>query len=163
MLCLPINRCILSFQRKLIKSILLWFITGLIFISGCRTEDTTKQVGEKTGKAQVSSRKINLSAGETIYNKYCFYCHGKEGRGDGAIGIGLTLKPVDFVGDIERMKKSDEALFESISKGIHRKAGGEQITMPQWDLILHEDDIWSVLAYIRQLSEKGRTKDAEGH
>ncbi len=153
----------ISAKSFLVKSTLFGLTTGLIFFSACRTENTTKQAVENKGKIEASSRKADLAIGEMVYNKYCFYCHGKEGRGDGAIGIGLTLKPVDFVGDIERMKKSDEALFESISKGIHRKAGGEQITMPQWDLILHEDDIWSVLAYIRQLSEKGRTKDAEGH
>lgn len=153
----------ISDKSYLVKSILFGLITGLIFFSACRTENNTKKEMEDTGKIEASSRKVDLTIGEMVYNKYCFYCHGKEGRGDGAIGIGLTLKPVDFVGDIERMKKSDEALFKSISRGIHRKAGGEQISMPQWDLILHEDDIWSVLAYIRQLSEKGRTKDAEGH
>ena len=106
--------------------------------------------------------KGDLSIGKRVYNKYCYYCHGTEGRGDGAVAIGLTPRPANFVKDAERMKKSDRELFESISKGIHREIGGDELAMPQWNLILTEDEIWSVLAYVRHLSEKGRAEDAKG-
>ena len=106
--------------------------------------------------------KEDLSIGKKVYNKYCYYCHGTEGRGDGAVAIGLTPRPANFVKDAERMKKSDRELFESISKGIHREIGGDELAMPQWNLILTEDEIWSVLAYVRYLSEKGRAEDAKG-
>lgn len=124
----------------------------LILTSACSSGNNQRQSTEAV------RRKPDLAAGERLYNKYCFYCHGKEGRGDGAIGIGLPIKPVDFVGDVERMKKSDEALFQSISRGIHRKIGGESLQMPQWDLIMKEDEIRDVLAYIRFLAEKGKEK-----
>lgn len=107
--------------------------------------------------------KGDLSVGKRVYNKYCYYCHGTEGRGDGAVAMGLTPHPANFVKDAERMKKSDKELFESIAKGIHREIGGDELAMPQWNLILTEDEIWSVLAYIRHLSEKGRAEDAKGH
>ena len=107
--------------------------------------------------------KGDVSIGKRVYNKYCYYCHGMEGRGDGAIAIGLTPHPANFVGDADRMKKSDKELFESISKGIRREVGGDELAMPQWNLILTEDEIWSVLAYVRYLSEKGRAEDAKGH
>lgn len=106
--------------------------------------------------------KGDLSIGEKVYNKYCYYCHGTEGRGDGAVAIGLTPHPANFVKDEERMKKSDRELFASISKGIHREIGGDELAMPQWNLILTEDEIWSVLAYVRYLSKKGRAEDAKG-
>ncbi len=105
-------------------------------------------------------RKIDLERGKEIYNKYCYYCHGREGRGDGAIAIGLTPRPANFVDDVERMKKPDEVLFQSIAKGIHRK-GAEAMVMPEWDLILSEQDIWDVLGYVRYLSKKGREKAGE--
>jgi len=104
--------------------------------------------------------KVNLERGRQIYNKYCYYCHGREGRGDGAIAIGLTPRPANFVDDVERMKKPDEVLFQSIAKGIHRK-GSEAMVMPEWDLILTEQDIWDVLGYVRYLSKKGREKARE--
>lgn len=133
-------------------------VVSIIIITACNSGSNNKQPKEGTGKGNMAVRKPDLAVGERLYNKYCYYCHGKEGRGDGAIGIGLPLKPVDFVGDVERMKKSDEALFQSISKGIHRKIGGESLQMPQWDLIMKEDEIRDVLAYIRYLAEKGRAK-----
>lgn len=105
-------------------------------------------------RALTSTR--DVAAGANLYKKYCFYCHGPEGRGDGAIGLGLPVRPADFVGDVERMKKSDDDLFQSISKGMHGTTGGESLQMPQWDLILKEDEIWDVLAYIRLLADKGR-------
>lgn len=138
--------------------LLFCIITSLIIISACSSCNNQKQSPEVAGKENAAIRKPDLAVGEKLYNKYCYYCHGKEGRGDGAIGIGLPLKPVDFVGDVERMKKSDEVLFQSISKGIHRKIGGEALQMPQWDLILKEDEIWDIVAYIRYLSEKGRAE-----
>jgi len=106
--------------------------------------------------------KGDLSIGKKVYNKYCYYCHGTEGRGDGAVAMGLTPHPANFVNDAERMKKSDRELFESIAKGIHREIGGNELAMPQWNLILTEEEIWSVLAYVRYLSEKGRAEDAKG-
>ena len=106
--------------------------------------------------------KGDLSIGKKVYNKYCYYCHGTEGRGDGALAMGLTPHPANFIKDTERMKKSDRELFESISKGVHREIGGDELAMPQWNLILTEDEIWSVLAYVRYLSEKGQAEDAKG-
>lgn len=127
----------------------------MILIAACSSGSNQKQSPEVAGTGKGSNRKPDLAVGEKLYNKYCYYCHGKEGRGDGAIGIGLPLKPVDFVGDVDRMKKSDGVLFQSISKGIHRKIGGEALQMPQWDLILKEDEIWDIIAYIRYLSKIG--------
>ncbi len=127
-------------------------ILNIFLITACSSGNNQKQ------STDVAVRKPDLAVGERLYNKYCFYCHGKEGRGDGAIGIGLPLKPVDFVGDTERMKKSDEALYQSIARGIHRTIGGESLQMPQWDLIMKEEEIRDVLAYIRYLAEKGKTK-----
>ncbi len=138
--------------------ILFYIITIVILITACSSGSNQKQSTEVAGKGNIAVHKPDLAVGERLYNKYCFYCHGKEGRGDGAIGIGLPLKPVDFVGDIERMKKSDEALYQSIARGIHRKIGGESLQMPQWDLIMKEEEIRDVLAYIRYLAEKGKGK-----
>ena len=139
----------------------LCILVSLIIISGCSTGDNTRQAKKNIVEEKINSKKGDTSIGKGIYEKYCHYCHGMEGRGDGAIAIGLTPHPVDFVNDVDRMKKSDEALFESISRGIHRKIGGDSIAMPQWDLILTKDEIGSVLTYIRYLSEKGRTEDAK--
>lgn len=147
-----------KFAIEIIKRVSLFFglIVSITLIAGCGFSDSVNKPTEEIEAGKITSKKGNISIGKGIYNKYCFYCHGMEGRGDGAISIGLTPRPVDFVNDVERMQKSDEVLFETISKGIHRTYGGEALAMPQWNLILKDDEIWSVLAYIRSLSAKGR-------
>lgn len=141
-----------------IYKLLFPIITMVVLITSCSSNNNQKQSTEDAGRENVAVRKPDIAVGERLYNKYCFYCHGKEGRGDGAIGIGLPLKPVDFVGDTEIMGKSDEVLYQSIARGIHRKIGGESLQMPQWDLIMKEEEIRDVLAYIRYLAEKGKAK-----
>lgn len=140
----------------------LCIIISLILSTGCSVGENTKQ-SKKMAEENITSKKGDISVGKRVYEKYCHYCHGMEGRGDGAIAIGLSPLPVDFVNDVDRMKKSDKALFESISRGVHRKIGGEAIAMPQWDLILTKDEIWGVLAYVRYLSEKGRMENPEDY
>ncbi len=97
--------------------------------------------------------------GEAIYEKYCHFCHGPKGRGDGPIGIAITPKPVDFTTD-KRMLKTDKELFSSISNGIRRENGGKEMAMPRWKDILSEKDIRDVLAYVRQLEREGK-KDSK--
>ncbi|GMR04299.1 MAG: hypothetical protein BMS9Abin23_0192 [Thermodesulfobacteriota bacterium] len=97
----------------------------------------------------------DLVSGKKIYQKYCHFCHGRSGMGDGPIGIAITPKPVDFVHDRKRMSKPDEKLFESITNGIRKEIGGKEMAMPAWGGILSEKERWDVLKYVRELERKG--------
>jgi len=105
-------------------------------------------------------RRGDLVAGKAVYERYCHYCHGRKGYGDGHVGTAITPHPADFVHDTKRMRKSDEKLFKSISDGVQRKIGGEAMAMPRWANILSEKQRWDVLAYVRELERAGRA--AEG-
>lgn len=94
-------------------------------------------------------------AGKVVYDNYCRFCHGNEGYGDGPIGTAITPHPANFVEDAERMAKTDEELYRSITKGIERQIGGEEMVMPRWQEILSDQERWDVLAYIRELHRKG--------
>lgn len=133
----------------------------LFILSSCSRNNSDpallKNAGEKKSeeKAEVKVRQGDPEKGKVIYEKYCFYCHGREGRGDGAIGIAVSPHPADFVGDKRKMAKSDEELIKSISEGIHREVGSEEMAMPRWKEILTEQERFDVLAYVRYLSKKG--------
>lgn len=99
------------------------------------------------------------SAGKHIYQEYCHYCHGPEGRGDGPVATAISPHPANFVEDAKRLEKSDAELYESISKGIHKDIGGDAMRMPRWMDILTPQERWDVLAYIRYLSTEGQKKD----
>ncbi|MBI5344271.1 MAG: cytochrome c [Deltaproteobacteria bacterium] len=98
----------------------------------------------------------DIEAGKAVYEKYCRYCHGEKGLGDGVVATALTPHPADFVNDAIRMSKSDEELLKSITDGIRRDIGGEALSMPAWKSILTEKERHDVLAYVRKLEREGR-------
>ena len=134
-------------------------------ILGCSAPDDTGLKNKEAAKPAITLEAAKPAtaavrgdprAGKDIYEKHCRYCHGKKGLGDGAIGIALTPKPADFVGDTKRMAKPDEELYESITNGVQLAEGGEGMAMPAWKSILTTRERWDVLAYVRQLEETGR-------
>ncbi|MBI5328562.1 MAG: cytochrome c [Deltaproteobacteria bacterium] len=110
-------------------------------------------------KETAATKRGDPERGKAIYEKYCFYCHGRTGKGDGAVSIAISPHPADFISDKKRMAKSDAELFKSISEGIYRDTGGEEMAMPRWKDILTEQERWDVLMYIRELS-RGKRHEA---
>jgi len=104
--------------------------------------------------AYAATANVDLDDGKVIYMKYCFYCHGKEGKGDGAIGIAVKPKPVDFVNDVKRMSRSDAELMKSIDDGIIQDPDS-RMYMPAWKEVLSEAERWNVLGYVRLLAAQG--------
>ncbi len=98
-------------------------------------------------------------AGKLVYEKHCHFCHGRTGRGDGPVGIAVSPHPANFVTDAKRMKKSDKELFDSLSDGIVKELGGDEMAMPAWRGILTPQERWDVISYIRLLSLEGKEKD----
>lgn len=134
-------------------------------LSGCSKEASKAPSGEAAAPgAQVSVKTTQLdeikaqagdpAAGKAVYEKYCHYCHGEKGMGDGPIGIAITPRPADLINDRSRLAKTDEQLFYSITEGITRATGGKEMAMPRWKDILTEKQRWDVLSYIKQLEKE---------
>ncbi len=117
------------------------------------------QAKAKKGYNKASLHRGDPVAGKAIYERYCHFCHGRRGYGDGPVGMAITPHPADFVHDEKRMRKSDEKLFRSISEGIQRKIGGEAMAMPRWAGVLTEKERWDVLSYVRELEREGRARE----
>ncbi len=84
------------------------------------------------------------SAGATVYKAKCLTCHAKDGSGN--TPVGKSLQSADLR-SAEVQKKSDAELTESVSEG--------KGNMPAFKTLLSEDEIHSVLAYVRTLASKG--------
>lgn len=83
------------------------------------------------------ANQIDLVAGKKTYQTYCMACHMENGRGNGV--------SADFVGDKNRLAKSDVELIRSIRRGFEN----EKASMPPFGAVLSESDLQNVLAYIR--------------
>ena len=92
--------------------------------------------------------KGDAAKGKETYNTTCAACHGPEGKGDGVAAAALDPKPRDLSDGAYVSTLSNEHLYKVISEG--GPAVGLSPLMAAWGGVLSEQDIWNVVAYIRQ-------------
>lgn len=88
-----------------------------------------------------------IKNGMVLYQSYCAPCHGKNGKGDGPAAASLNPKPADHTSP-EVQTESDGTLFYKISEG---RAG---TAMPPFKAVLHPDQRWAIVNYIKTLDKK---------
>lgn len=89
---------------------------------------------------------------DSLFGDVCAVCHGASGKGDGPSAAGLHPKPADFTDCKAMAKDSDETLFKIIRDG--GQSVGRSTVMPSWKDSLSEDQIRSLVKYIRGLCKK---------
>ncbi len=91
--------------------------------------------------------------GRRLYNQYCIPCHGREGdgRGDRAKTERLDPAPRDHTNGSYMNMLPDMRLFMVIKFG-GRAMNLSQI-MPQWGHLLSDEEIVSVIRYVRTLAD----------
>ena len=90
-----------------------------------------------------------IVAGKKIYEKYCYYCHGIKGDGNGPAAPRMDPKPRDFTRNEYKVRSTefgtlptDEDLFRIITSGV------EGTAMPFWSNLSNEER-WQVTYYIK--------------
>jgi len=96
------------------------------------------------------ARAQSATEGQKVYTTYCSSCHGDKGRGDGAAGKALPVKPADHTDGKLMNSFSDEFLINIISKG--GAAVGKSSFMPAWGGVLKDDQLQDLLAYLRSIA-----------
>jgi putative heme-binding domain-containing protein len=103
--------------------------------------------------ASPGSEKSNplVSQGRTLFQHYCAVCHGVSGDGDGYNAEQLDKEPAELSDKKFVAKKSDSQIYRVI------KFGGQGVKkshlMPVFGHTLSEEEIWSLVAYVRYLAE----------
>jgi mono/diheme cytochrome c family protein len=92
-------------------------------------------------KNPVEADAVSLQEGKAIYKRHCVSCHGKTGKGDGVKAAQLDVHPGNFAKDLK--EQTDGALFYKTAEGRNQ--------MPSYKKKLQDDEIWSVVNYIRTL------------
>ncbi len=92
----------------------------------------------------------SILSGERIYQRLCYHCHGRQGKGDNnAYMASIGHKPADH-SDLAAMQKlSDAAFFVALRDGVKDDRGW--FTMPPWESVLTSQEMWDVIAYVRHL------------
>jgi mono/diheme cytochrome c family protein len=99
----------------------------------------------KSMKNSVASDAESIAAGKALWSTHCKSCHGVKGQGDGPKAAQLKTEPGDFSKASEQTQ-SDGSLFYKTSEG--------RDDMPSFKKkIPDQDDIWSIVNYIRTLKK----------
>jgi len=93
----------------------------------------------------------HVAKGHKIFSRYCSACHGEEGNGQGYNAPNLDPHPRDLTDSEEEYmaKLSNDEIYEVIQLGgygVDLSAG-----MPVWGKVFSEEEIWSLVAFIRTL------------
>jgi mono/diheme cytochrome c family protein len=95
-----------------------------------------------------AAEKGDAAKGKETFQTTCAACHGAEGKGDGVAAAALDPKPRNLSDPAYVSTLSDDHLYKVISEG--GAAVGLSPMMAAWGGTLSEQDIWNVIAYIRQ-------------
>lgn len=90
-----------------------------------------------------------LEGGERLYVEYCASCHGIGGDGDGYNAEYLPTAPTQHSDSSYMSTRSDDVLFDTIFAGGY--VMNKSARMPTWGFTLERDQIWQLVAYLRQL------------
>jgi mono/diheme cytochrome c family protein len=103
----------------------------------------------KKMKNPVASNAQSIEAGQKIYQTRCAPCHGGMGKGDGAAGGSLPVKPSDLTDAKWDHGSTDGEIFTSIRDGI-----GPKFVMKGSKDKVSDQDIWNIVNYLRSIGPK---------
>ncbi len=91
--------------------------------------------------------------GKSIYNRFCIYCHGEKGEGDGPAGSLSGVDTGDLSNGAYMSQLSDQELYDRIAWGEEKFP---YLQMPGWRSSLSDGEIRALVKYVRTLAvDKG--------
>ena len=84
--------------------------------------------------------------GAKLFTRYCGTCHGSTGKADGVFTELFTPRPQDLTERGAMSRRTDTELY-----GVIRHGRGP--AMPAWGHLLTPQEIWDLVAHIRQFSQ----------
>jgi mono/diheme cytochrome c family protein len=103
----------------------------------------------RTVKNPVASSPASITAGAAAYKKYCAFCHGAEGKGNGPLAPKDSMPP-DLTDAKWDHGSTDGEIFTLIMAG-----GGANSKMIAFKGKMPDQDIWHIVNFIRSLGPKG--------
>lgn len=88
----------------------------------------------------------SLEAGRVLYLSKCAACHGELGDGHGKAAGEYGKPPADLTQTSYKYGTTDGDVFDVIQNGVQ-----PGLSMPAWDGLMNETDMWKVVIYLRTL------------
>lgn len=119
-----------------------------IFLVGAASLAFSGALSAKEGDTEID--RADPSAGKAVYQKNCAACHGADGKG-------ALPGTSDFATSDRLFGQGWEVVFRHVS-GEHPSPDSPPMPMPPrgGKADLTDQDLWNVLAYIRQAFRKGK-------
>ncbi len=134
-------------ERRPASYFLIRLLVLLFFLPAMQSCQQEKPVSEPVA---APAHQPDPLKGLKLYLGYCFVCHGQKGDGNGPYASMLSATPADFTDSTYFKPKTDEELYDFISKG--GIAHGKSMHMKPFGFQLTADEIQSTVDYIRVLN-----------
>ena len=141
---------------------------ALAVLAGCKatspgkfetwTMNTTKHhltVGNKKEKNPLPDSPETRKDGQEAFSHYCSACHGLDGQNTGVPFVGHISPPIPSLTSGDVQSYTDGQLKWILDNGIQPSG------MPGSKGILSDDELWSIVIYIRHLPPAGSLGDPE--
>jgi len=112
-------------------------------------------VGDKNVKNPLSTTPDSLADGKEAFSHYCVACHGLDGQNTGVPFADRMSPPVPSLSSAEIQSYTDGQLKWVIDNGIWPSG------MPGSKGTLSDEEIWSIVIYLRHLPTAGSLGEPE--
>ncbi len=108
---------------------------------------------------KATGKPVSAARGEVVYIDHCAVCHGLHGKGDGPRSA-FFVPGQQYIADLSNaqfVRGRDDQLLNSIREGLNRYPE-PAYAMPQFKYILSDEEIRSVLVYVKTLPSHSTKK-----
>ena len=117
----------------------------VMIAASARAQEPGGSAAARAVKNPVASTASSVTAGAASYKKYCAFCHGAAGKGDGALAPkGMT--PADLTDETWVRGGTDGEIFAVIMAGA-----GPKFEMKGYQGKIPDQDVWHIVNYLRSL------------
>lgn len=106
-------------------------------------------VGGKQVRNPVINTAANVEEGKRIFGYYCVVCHGRDGQNTGVPFATNLSPPIPSLASAEVQKYGDGQLKWIIENGVSPSG------MPASRGVLSDDEMWTIVIYLRHLPAAG--------
>jgi mono/diheme cytochrome c family protein len=137
-------------------------VAALVGLAGCKASAPGKletstitfakhhiMVGNKGQKNPLADTPETRADGKEAFSHYCVACHGNDGQNTGVPFAGHISPPIPSLASPDVQSYSDGQLKSILDNGI------EPSVMPGSKGTLSDEELWSIVLFIRHLPPEG--------